>query len=112
MKTWNDDKRDEFNQNEFAEDTPKKRKFGLSGSDANESDGLNPFSAKSLQLRPTSSSSSLPPTRKNYDRQVGQSNISVRNRFNTNDVQQEKVHILHASIILLIILLYLQQNKI
>ena len=96
MQTWTEDKRDEF-----AEDTPdkgapdlkKKRKFGLGGSDAVDSDSLIGFSAKSLQLRPTSSSSALPSTGKSYDRAVGQSNTSVRNRFNNNDVQEEKVHI-------------------
>jgi hypothetical protein len=107
MQTWSEEKGDEFAEgtpDKGAAELKKKRKFGLGGSDADDGDSLIPFSAKSLQLRPTSSSSSLSATTKTYERAVGQSNISVRNRFTNNNVQEEKVHILHASFILLFIL--------
>jgi hypothetical protein len=104
MEPWDEDKRDEFAEgtpDKGAPEPKKKRKFGLSGSDAVDGDSLIPFSAKSLQLRPTSSSSSVPSTSvPRYERAVGETNYSVRNRFKNNNVQEEKVHRFHASFIL------------
>lgn len=103
MEHWDEDKGDEFAEgtpDKGAPELKKKRKFGLSGSDAVDGDSLIPFSTKSLQLRPTSSSSSVPFTSKSYERAVGQSNSSVRNRFTYNNAQEEKVHTLRDSFIL------------
>lgn len=83
---------DQFNEiNEHTPEPKKKRKHGLAGTDADDSRDPNAFGAKSLSLRPTSSSSSMPSAR-SYERQSSQGSISVRNRFNKTEVPEEKVN--------------------
>lgn len=100
MLDWGEDKNDGFGEHTpRATDQKKKRKFGLSGQDALDNDASNSLAGKSLSLRPTSSSSSVPSMGKCYDRQVSQGSFSLRNRFNNSDVPEEKVNRSHASLI-------------
>lgn len=88
---WKEERSDKFNEiNEHTPEPKKKRKHGLAGTDAEDSRDSNAFAAKSLSLRPTSSSSSMPLAR-NYERQSSQGSISVRNRFNNIVAPEEKV---------------------
>ena len=100
MQGWSDDSKDEFDEN--TPEQKRKRKFGLGGQDAHDSDASNAFSAKSLSLRPLSSSSSVPSMGKSYDRQVSQGSVSVRNRFNgsNKEVREEKVNTSHSCFVL------------